>query len=388
MLSNLLALLSRMLGGYPTTLEEDRGMLKPGEAEKLSQTKRRLVQVRAEEKEIIKGSIAWVQERLAQALLTVLHPLVTLKGKTEGARAGEGWVRYLSEHKEEMEGLRPVFQDRFQCMHDAPLGSPRDTIASWTQICNLVFIWSFGLLENDCTQNACLLPRHWPLAGPSTSNNQVDWTGTEGSQEELGIRDTEMGTAEECELAEYQSLFCTKMKLWGAYLLAQWMEGQAFILEDINTMLMESVNLKHENSWSVPTVAALRLIQGLGSAILEVGDSKEHWVGKLKRLGVNAVHGEAADVGKAEHDNATLVLLWPDPQGQGTVGLDCVKAYKGSKLILIGEWGDRTFRLCPSGQSFSPECQEYVNENFKLVQSCSLPNWPLYVDALMLYERK
>ena len=89
----------------------------------------------------------------------------------------------------------------------------------------------------------------------------------------------------------------------------------------------------------------------------------------------------------------TLVLMWPDYHGHGSYGLACLRQYAGARLALVGEWRGRTFGaytagIPETGQSFSAEFQTAVEAEFQLEQNIRLPNWPYYLDTLMVWRRK
>ena len=95
----------------------------------------------------------------------------------------------------------------------------------------------------------------------------------------------------------------------------------------------------------------------------------------------------------ARHTERTLVLMWPDYHGHGTYGLACLQQYAGTRLALVGEWRGRTFGaytagIPATGQSFSLEFQQAVEADFELEQIVRLPNWPFYLDTLMVWRRR
>ena len=85
--------------------------------------------------------------------------------------------------------------------------------------------------------------------------------------------------------------------------------------------------------------------------------------------------------------------MWPDYHGHGTYGLSCLQQYAGARLALVGEWRGRTFGaytpgIPATGQSFSLEFQQAVEADFELEQIIRLPNWPFYLDTLMVWRRR
>lgn len=147
-----------------------------------------------------------------------------------------------------------------------------------------------------------------------------------------------------------------------------------------------------------------------------------------------------------DHPDRTLVLMWPDYQGSGTFGVECLQRYAGDYLILVGEWVGRTFGayregLPNHGQSFSCDFQAAVSlllrrstpdfahsahisayctvgaraiffklrqvacspvdvsfcrastcgqvkESFNEVEVIRVPNWPLFLDVVSIHKRK
>ena len=85
--------------------------------------------------------------------------------------------------------------------------------------------------------------------------------------------------------------------------------------------------------------------------------------------------------------------MWPDYHGCGDYGLACLRQYAGPCLALVGEWRGRTFGaytagVGENGQSFSPAFQAAVEDAFELEELVRLPNWPFYLDTLMVWRRK
>jgi len=40
----------------------------------------------------------------------------------------------------------------------------------------------------------------------------------------------------------------------------------------------------------------------------------------------------------AAHPGRALVLMWPDYLGRGAFGTECLEAFDGDTLVLVGEW--------------------------------------------------
>ena len=194
-------------------------------------------------------------------------------------------------------------------------------------------------------------------------------------------------------------------------------------LQLVNDFGRRSLSLRRQWAWSIPNTTALDALQEL-SPLLEVGSGTGYWASLLHSRGVpitaydssttwlpefntfedgsqcavpttyfTSLPGGPEAAGKAEHQDKTLVLMWPDFMGSGTFGLEALKHYKGKTLALVGEWAGATYGvyaegLQPSGQSFSPLCQQYVEHHFELLRCVPLPNWPLCGDSLRIYRRK
>ena len=194
-------------------------------------------------------------------------------------------------------------------------------------------------------------------------------------------------------------------------------------LSVLNAFSRTSVDLKRAWAWSVPSEAALDKLAALGP-LFEVGAGTGYWGGVLAARGVDVVcydssatwlaehnEGETGDLcavetgfvarvsggpeaaGLPENQGKALVLMWPDFMGKGTFGLDAVRRYTGETLALVGEWADATLGvytdgLQPTGQSFSPAFQSYVQRTFEKVDDVALPAWPLYGDKLTVWKRR
>lgn len=120
-------------------------------------------------------------------------------------------------------------------------------------------------------------------------------------------------------------------------------------------------------------------------------DGQVGGLGGVQRGGPEVLQGLSASC-------KALVLMWPDYGGCGTFGLECVRRWtlegNGQRLVCVGEWGGGgtlgafATGLQTEGQSFSAACQRFVEDNFRLVQTRALPNWPLALDAVRVFERR
>ena len=237
----------------------------------------------------------------------------------------------------------------------------------------------------------------------------------------------------------YLELYASKMRMWSIYLLSQWGVARALSIRECNTMQAEAIDLRNSHAWSVPTNQSLAAIAE-HSPLIEMGAGNGVWADALRRRGADVLafdtarfselYGVSADeasaplpagcadesdalgagthamlmgerVGSvqeggpevlAQHPERTLVLMWPDYQGRGSYGLECLSGYAGEALILVGEWRGRTYGgslgLCEGGQSFSADFQRTVEAQFECVQEHRLPNWPLFLDTLTIWRRR
>ena len=91
----------------------------------------------------------------------------------------------------------------------------------------------------------------------------------------------------------------------------------------------------------------------------------------------------------AAHPDRALVLMWPDYGGRGSYGLACLRAYRGDRLLLVGEWRGATFgRRSESGESFSAEFQREVEAGFVREELHRLPTWPGSLDHVAVWRRR
>ena len=221
-------------------------------------------------------------------------------------------------------------------------------------------------------------------------------------------------------LADYVSL-CRRT---AALLLGQMKVCECPSLDSFNEFSRDSLALRRAYACSTPTEAALRALAALGP-LLEVGGGSGYWASLLRARGADVKcfnsaawepaynageAGEDGHCGRAdagvfgdvlpggpevirEHADRTLVLMWPDHRGKGSFGVKCLEEYEGETLVLVGEWRGRTFGayaagLDDHGQSFSPEFQAQVAGAYDEQEVYRLPNWPLFLDCVMVYKRK
>jgi len=218
----------------------------------------------------------------------------------------------------------------------------------------------------------------------------------------------------------YLALYKAKMSYWGAYLVSQWGVARALSVPETSLMLQESEAIRAKWSWSVPTHAALAAAAKC-SPIMEIGAGNGHWANLLRKCGADVVAYDGAYAAEAspasiadasnlmgereegveeggperaaEHPTRALLLSWPDYQGRGSYSTQCLAAYTGDTLLLLGEWRGRTLgsstpELGEDGQAFAPAFQRAVEAQFEVSEEHRLPSWPLFVDTLTIWRRR
>ena len=228
-------------------------------------------------------------------------------------------------------------------------------------------------------------------------------------------------------LRRYLALLLQKTSMWSAYMLSQWGVVRAISVTDTNTMSQEASSLRSQWAWSVPTAEALAAI-ARHSPLIEIGAGNGHWAALLRARGADVLAydepcwaaayaagaaggAEATPAGTplmgereagvlaggpeqaAGHAGRALMLAWPDYAGRGSYGTQCLAAYTGDTLVLLGEWTGRTLGayadgLGEHGQSFSIEFQRRVEADWVLVEQMRLPSWPYFVDSLHVWKRR
>ena len=325
------------------------------------------------------------------------------------------------------------------------MGSDLRSAALLAQTASAFLLLVGGLGAHPLARSAAYVPAAWPLgkaaADTADAADAADAAGRAPppplTPEMLALMPTvtavpgggEVGMEE--ELAPL-ALYRAKMGMWGGYLLAQWGVARCVGIGDCNAMQSEAISIRSATSWSVPTHAALAALAAL-SPLVELGAGNGLWSGLLRARGADVLafdtprwsdeyggpiktssagqplttsaagehlmgerHAcveEGSPEEAARHTERTLVLMWPDYHGHGTYGLACLQQYAGSRLALVGEWRGSTFGaytagIPATGQSFSLEFQQAVEADFELEQTIRLPNWPFYLDTLMVWRRR
>ena len=179
-------------------------------------------------------------------------------------------------------------------------------------------------------------------------------------------------------------------------------------------------------AWAVPTHKALATIRALEQPVLEIGAGTGYWAWLLATaFGVDILAYDLPDshggqkhrfrhdivgdggvekVSSDEHAGRALMLCWPDIVGdsapddadRGTFGLDCLRAYRGTTVVYIGELGPEVVRAAkgwgdpfpPGGSSASAAFQDELRAGYDLSERVRLPNWPPYNSHLWIWKRK
>ena len=66
-----------------------------------------------------------------------------------------------------------------------------------------------------------------------------------------------------CESSEcsYVEIYVQKLRLWGSWLLSQWMHAEAVVLDELSSMAAEQRSLRQKFARSLPTTEALKALQ-------------------------------------------------------------------------------------------------------------------------------
>eukprot|EP01134_Creolimax_fragrantissima_P004346 CFRG4346T1 len=249
------------------------------------------------------------------------------------------------------------------------------------QTVSLIFMFVHELWSHVNAQSVIILDEACPEGVvSSTTENKLRF-------EDLDMRD--------CPEA---SIYKEKLRLWSSYLYAQLCTSDAVSLHDMNTMRMETFNLRSQGL-IIPTELALTSICKLldnnddCAGVVAVGSSRCHvWVSQLRERSVPVVNVETLNE-LTEYPNHALLLVSPDDGGKGLAGWSIMNKNPNRKLmLLVGEWADSTFGayakgMPTTGQSFSKQAQEAVTKRYVMKESVPLPPWPLYVDRLALWAR-
>jgi hypothetical protein len=153
--------------------------------------------------------------------------------------------------------------------------------------------------------------------------------------------------------------------------------------------------LCQEYSWAIPDDEALDIIAKYGP-IVEIGAGGGYWAHLLRERGVDVLAYDccpgsnlwvkrswaAVRVGGPEKaaklPQRTLFLCWP-PYDE-PMAAECLKAYRGNKVIYIGEdgWG------CTGDQEF----HEILGRDWEQIEYHCIPTWDGIHDGLTVYRRR
>mmetsp|Transcript_28570 Transcript_28570/g.62140 ORF Transcript_28570/g.62140 Transcript_28570/m.62140 type:complete len:754 (+) Transcript_28570:44-2305(+) len=381
MLSKLLAVAEAMLArlGAAQPLPES-------EEEPAKSRRRMLVHAFEGERAVLMLFAEAVHRRLVNLLVAMEE------GKADELTNGTYWFYRIQEAKPLLAEAKQSgdFAEAFNRLQSLPLGkgsSPAYQEARHAWAASKVFLWLHDVARSK-------------VAEASADEELAAWAESPGPA------------------GEYLKLYFEKMALWGRYLVGQFACSGGFDVSEMNIMQMESVSIRNQRAWSVPTPEALRLIADQGP-LIEVGAGNGLWASLLKdnfdcdilcfdtpkwdarfgaedEPGVDQMMGDRLKIVQfggpekiEENSERTLVLMWPDYKGAGRFASSCLKEYKGEKLILVGEWFGSTYGLVRQwGQSFSKDFVESVEEDFTLETTLKLPCWPMAADCVMLWRRR
>ena len=181
---------------------------------------------------------------------------------------------------------------------------------------------------------------------------------------------------------------------------------------DIYSSPLLRESLVHMFSWAIPDSKALSLIAEVGP-LIEIGAGKGYWAHLLSKQGVDikafdshvpyafahSWHENLGDVLKSlqayfplenwfpvqegnsnaikENPDRTLFLCWPPYDD--SMAANCLDAYKGKTLIMVGE-GE-------GGCTGDDEFWLKITEGWQRTLRYSIPTWPGIHDQLSIYSR-
>eukprot|EP00049_Salpingoeca_infusionum_P004565 m.80988 g.80988 ORF g.80988 m.80988 type:complete len:211 (-) comp12620_c0_seq6:2919-3551(-) len=160
------------------------------------------------------------------------------------------------------------------------------------------------------------------------------------------------------------------------------------------------------DAFSVPTEYALQTVQALPCRrLMSCGGGAGYWEALLLSRGMNVVVFDRNDsypeemrhtyvitaneqyVSDEGDVNDALMLAWPDAMPDSLFGFECVKRFKGSWIVHVGELFGESITGNPWGQSTSQACQVQLAKDFRVVKRVSLPQWPHQRDSLTIWSR-
>lgn len=172
------------------------------------------------------------------------------------------------------------------------------------------------------------------------------------------------------------------------------------IAEQPSSLSARQSAVRERYSFAVPSPRALNLIAGYGP-IVEVGAGTGYWARLLADRGVDILAYDTAppaqggnewtgkeqfhevlqadETAAAAHPDRALMLCWP-PHNSRMAGR-ALDAYRGQTVIFIGEPSPGS--ACADDKFF-----EALEDQFELDRRCSLPNWPMLHDQVMIWRRR
>lgn len=241
------------------------------------------------------------------------------------------------------------------------------------QLCHLLNLRMVGYHEHPLRFRFCFAKETWP--------ETVHEDDPKGQKSEMFVASN-----------EYFALYRQKMRLWGSWLISQWLNTYTLSLEDWQNMMLEQIAIRSHYSWSIPNDQALEVLASHAPLQLQ----QSYWASLLKERSVDI------SLSESELETSRSQVLFAD---ETLNALEFLDRYQGKKLILIGEWKPISIEWAEwdedllknkeiSGisessrkKSFSLDFQRRVEMDFELLDTLDLPTWPLSADRLLVFQR-
>ena len=159
-------------------------------------------------------------------------------------------------------------------------------------------------------------------------------------------------------------------------------------------MLQNAVPLIKEYSWAIPNDEAIQVISKY-SPIIEIGAGSGYWMKLLIDNQADVIgydNGEAnyfkkrwADVQKgsevfaSRYPDRALLLIWPPRWNE--MAFNALEYYTGDHVIYVGEMGSES-------ATGTEDFFKKLNEDFELITTVGLQNWPSYTDKVHVFKRR
>ena len=153
-------------------------------------------------------------------------------------------------------------------------------------------------------------------------------------------------------------------------------------------------------AWAIPDMRVITELANRHRAIVEIGAGTGYWAWLLKQAHVQVMAFDAytptsgtnyyqhviewTTVYQGDHTvlsrfapNWSLLLCWP-PYSE-PMGTNCLKLFKGNKVIYVGEYD--------GGCTGDTEMHTMLERNWTLVRQSDIPQWSGIHDAVFEYER-